>query len=91
MKSTGGRPRLVTDAQIEVILRWHKEVLAIRKLVEKVKTIRQLAKELGLSRGVISDVIARRGIYKQPSPEHRAAEIGKRKRRIARLRENGFL
>ena len=81
----------MTDAQVEVILKWHTDVQRIRELAAAVKTIRELAQELGLSRGTISDVIARRGVYKQPSPEQRAAEVGKRKRRMARLREDGFL
>ena len=49
MKSTKGRPRIVTDAQVIVILEWH----ATRK------SLCQLAQELGLSVGLVQYVIAR--------------------------------
>ena len=82
---------MLTDAKVQEILRWHEERLAVRKILASVKTRRQLAQELGVSPATVSHVIARRGVYKQPSPEERDAEIGRRKRRIAKLRERGFL
>lgn len=82
---------MVTDAQVQRILKWHEEVLAVRKILADMKTLRQLAKELGISHPTVVHVIARHGVYKQPSPEQRSAEIGRRKRRIAKLRERGFL
>jgi len=91
MKSTGGRPRVVTDAQVGAILKWHQEVERLRELAASVKTLRELAEELGLPRGTVAEVIKRAGQYKQPSPEQRDAEISRRKRRIARLRQNGFM
>jgi predicted transcriptional regulator len=82
---------VLTDAKVQEILRWHEQKRAIRKILDSMKTLRQLARELGVSPATVSYVIARRGVYKQPSPEQRDAEIGKRRRRIAKLRERGFL
>lgn len=61
MKSIKGRPRMVTDAQVEAILEWHRSR----------KTLRQVAAELGLSPKLVQYVIARGGEYKQVSPELR--------------------
>jgi transposase len=91
MKSTGGRPRVLTDAKVQEILMWHEERLAVREILASVKTRRQLARELGVSPATVTHVISRRGVYKQPSPEQREAEIGRRKRRIAKLRQRGLL
>jgi transposase len=54
MYSTRGRPRRVTDEQVEIILQWH----ASRK------SMGQLAKELGLSKATVSYVIQMGGRFK---------------------------
>jgi transposase len=87
MNSTKGRPRTLSDAQISIILAWDDELQALRKLRRTIKTLRQLAKEIGAPMATISEVIRRRGVYKQVSPEKREEEIEKRHRRMARLRE----
>jgi hypothetical protein len=82
MKSTIGRPRRLTDQQVAAILAWHEQIRAWRVLRRALKTQRQLARELGVSRATISQVIARRGEFKQPSPEERSGEIKRRARRL---------
>jgi hypothetical protein len=69
MKSTIGRPRRLTDRQVAAILAWHEQIRAWKVLRGILKTQRQLARELGVSPATISRVIARRGEFKQPSPE----------------------
>jgi hypothetical protein len=76
MKSTIGRPRVLTDEQVARIFKWHDALLkwkARRKLI----TLRQLAKELGVTHGAITSVLRQRGV-KQPSPEDRKAEMQNR-------------
>ena len=82
MKSTIGRPRLLTDEEVAKILTWHEQILAWKALRRSLKTQRQLAAELGVSSAAISYVIACRGQYKQPSPEHRTEESKVRPRRL---------
>jgi len=91
MKSTIGRPRTLTDRQVKIILAWHARFLVCRALRETLKSQRQLARELGVSQGTISYVIRLGGRYKQVSPELRALEIRRRRGRLARLRQKGFL
>lgn len=91
MKSTIGRPRMLTDEQVAVILSWHEQVAAWRALGAGLKSRRQLASELGVSLSTISQVIARRGQYKQPSPDVRNGELDGRRQRVAQLRTRGFL
>jgi hypothetical protein len=81
MYSTRGRPRLVTDAQVQAIMEWHRNH----------KPIRVLARELGLSTATIYWVIKRGGQFKQPSPEKRERFLRERGRRLKRLREEGWL
>jgi len=71
MKSTIGRPRAPTDEEVATILAWHEQILAWKALRAFLKTQRQLVRELGVSPATISQVIARRGQYKQRSPEKR--------------------
>jgi len=78
MKSTMGRPRRLTDAQVAMILAWHEEILALKALRSRIKTQRQLARELGVSASTIAHVIACRGEFKQVAPENRAAEANRR-------------
>lgn len=63
MNSTLGRPRALTDAQVADILAWRKSH----------KTLVQVAREHGVSTETIRNVIRRAGVYKQASPELRAA------------------
>lgn len=81
MHSTKGRPRLVTDAQVEAILEWRRTY----------KPLRVFAAELGLKKSTVQYVIERKGQYKQPSPEKRDVVVSERRRRVERLREGGWL
>jgi IS30 family transposase len=69
MKSTLGRPRALNDAQVADVLAWHKTR----------KTLAQVAREHGVSKATISNLIKRSGIYKQPSPELRAVAVETRR------------
>ena len=82
MKSTVGRPRVVTDEKVAKILAWDD---ARRRL----KTRKELALELGVSESAIGHVIARRGQYKQPCPERRQSEVIKRRQLMNRLAKEG--
>jgi len=81
MYSTRGRPRQVTDAQVEAILEWHRTH----------KPLRVFARQIGLSKATIWHVIKRKGQYKQPSPEQRALVLSERRRRFRQLRQSGWL
>jgi len=78
VKSTMGRPRRLTDAQVAMILAWHEEIADLKVLRARIKTQRQLARELGVSASTIAHVIACRGEFKQVAPENRAPEAGGR-------------
>lgn len=81
MYSTKGRPRALTDAQVEMILQWNTLP----------RTQKQLAAKLGVSVGTICRAIALKGQYKQPSPEHlEAAKAANRARRKS-LKSGGWL
>jgi IS30 family transposase len=81
MKSTVGQPRRLTDAQVAEILAWH----ATRK------TLTQVAEEYGVCTATISNVIERRGQYKQPSPELRPVAVRRRRTRLKELHADGWL
>lgn len=81
MNSTKGRPRVVTDAQVEAILEWHRTH----------KPMRVFARAIGLNKSTIWRVIEHNGQYKQPSPEKRGLVLSSRKRRFEQLREDGWL
>ena len=74
MKSTIGRPRKLTDRQVKLILSWHVRYQSWRALGTKLKSQRQLAKELGVSQATISYVVRSGGHYKQVSPELRGTD-----------------
>ena len=74
MKSTIGRPRRLTDAQVATILAWHEEILVLKALRATVKTQRQLAFELGVAPSTVAHVIACRGQFKQASPQGQDAQ-----------------
>jgi hypothetical protein len=64
-RSTLGRPRTVTDAQVQEILAWHANR----------QTIDEKARQMGLTKNVIAYIIRTGGSYKQPSPEQRATNL----------------
>lgn len=68
-RSTIGRPRALTDEQVRQILAWHDAWIALRR---ELKTLRQLAKELGVAPSTLYNVIRRRGEFKQPPPDRKA-------------------
>jgi DNA-binding transcriptional MocR family regulator len=71
MKNTIGRPRTLTDRQVQTVLAWHERFLAWKALRKTLKSQRQLAIELGVSQGTISRAVRLHGQYKQVSPEQR--------------------
>jgi hypothetical protein len=90
-KSTIGRPRALTDRQVEIILFEHSRRLAWKAFGASLKSQRELARELGVSRGTVSHVVRILGRYKQVSPERRARAIKRRTGNLARLRARGLL
>jgi hypothetical protein len=68
MKSTIGRPRLLTDKQVELILAWHRQILSLKALRASLKTQKQLAAELSVAPSTVARVIACGGHYKKPPP-----------------------
>ena len=63
-RSLTGRPRALTDAQVESVLAWHDSRM----------TLQEKAAELGVSSATLQTIIRTRGEhYKQPSPEKRAS------------------
>ncbi len=91
LKSTMGRPRALTDLQVQTIRVWHNQILEWQARRARLKTLRQLARELAVAPATISHVIKCAGQFKQPSPEKRALEAIRRSRRFTDLREQGFL
>ena len=87
MKSTIGRPRVLTDEQVARILKWHDAILKFKARRSKLITLRQLAKELGVTHGAITSVIRQRGEFKQASPEHRKAEMQNRSEQLKAARQ----
>jgi hypothetical protein len=81
MKSIFGRPRRVTDSQVAAIMDWYNSR----------KSLRQVAAEVGIPLTLAYDVIARRGQYKQPSPERRQTNLSERRHRMKTLRTRGWL
>ena len=90
-RSTVGRPRLLADHQVEVILMERARFLAWRALRRTVKSERQLARKFGVSPTTIHRAIRTRGEYKQASPEERPGVIASRKRKLDRLQRKGWL
>lgn len=81
MYSTRGRPRQITDAQVEAIMEWHRNR----------KPLRVFAAEIGLKASTIQYVIERSGKYKLPSPEQRETAVTQRRTRMKHLREGGWI
>ena len=90
MNSTLGRPRVLTDAQVTIILTWHAQILAWKALRRNLKTQRQLARELNVSAATIAYVVRCGGKFKQASPEKRQRELLKRRGRFAQMRKRGL-
>ena len=80
MKSTIGRPRTLTDRQVQIVLAGYARYLAWKALRKTLKSQRQLAQEFGVSQGTISRAVRLSGQYKQPSPDERSAQVGPRRR-----------
>jgi hypothetical protein len=91
LRSTIGRPRVLTGLQIRRILLAYDRFLAWKALRRTVKSQRQLAAEFGVSPATVALAIRSRGDYKQAPPERRPAEIKRRRRVFARLRARGLL
>jgi len=81
MNSTVGRPRKLSDEQVEEILRWHRAR----------RTLAQMARDFGVSRSAIEQAIKRRGVYKLPSPEQRQCNQQRHRRKRKHLRELHFI
>ena len=75
MKSTIGRPRALTQEQVDLILAWHDAVRSLSAQRKSLKTLRQLAQELGVPPATAYNVIRRRGAFKQPPRDRREAEV----------------
>ena len=89
-KSTIGRPRALTDRQVEIVLAAHAQFLAWKALRNTVKSQRQLAREFGVCQATVSLAIRSKGQYKQVSPERRSAEGRRRRDTLARWRAKGL-
>lgn len=81
MYSTKGRPRQVTDAQVAAILAWHRSR----------KTLKQVARELGMPPSTVEYVIRRGGEYKQASPELRQVNLRAQRHKMKRLEAGGWI
>ena len=88
-RSTIGRPRALTDRQVEIVLAEHARFLAWRALRQTVKSQRQLAREFGVSQATISLAIRSKGQYKQVSPERRGVEGKRRRNALAHVQGKG--
>jgi hypothetical protein len=88
MKSTTGRPRRTTDEQVRIILAWHAQYRAWMAQRSAIPSLRQLARQLGLSKATVCDVIRTQGEFKQASPEDRAAVQGERDRLMRTVRRD---
>ena len=73
-KSTIGRPRVLTDKQVAIILAWREAISAWKASRAAILTIRQLAVSLGVTHGAIATVIRQRGELKRASPDRREVE-----------------
>ena len=80
-KSTFGRPRRLTDAQVHDILKWYCNR----------RSFKQVARHYGVSVSTLKHIIETHGEYKQISPELRTEAKARRLQRIADLRVRHFL
>lgn len=64
--STVGRPRILTDEQVQEVLDWYEESRRLKAERKKVETVRQLASRLRAKPGTVYDVIRRREQFKRP-------------------------
>ena len=81
MNSTHGRPRSLTDAQVKAIMTWYYSP----------RTVPKLAKHMNLPVSTIQHCIEIRGRFKQASPELRQEALKRRRRKVARLRREGWM
>jgi transposase len=82
MKSSVGRPRRLTDEQVAKILAWHEEICAWKAKGAHLKSLRQFARDLGVSPSTVLQVIHSRGSYKKSSPDLRKPEAHEHWRRV---------
>lgn len=85
--STVGRPRALSDEQVAAVMRWYDAWLALKDQRAKVKSLRGLAAELGVSPGAVTSAVRRRGQFKQASPEAREETLRANRARLARIRK----
>ena len=90
-KSTVGRPRRLTDRQVEWLLREYADYQAWKALRTNVRSQRQIAQILRVSAATVSLAIRSGGQYKQPSPEERLNTRKIRAGRLAILRRRRLL
>ena len=91
LRSTIGRPRVLTYRQVRRVLAAYARYCAWKALRRRVKSQRQLAKEFRVSLTTIQRVIRSQGRFKQAPPEQRATELQRRRWYFARLRAKGLL
>ena len=65
MKSTIGRPRKLTDRQVEMVLEWRSRYLTWRALGKALMSQRALAREFGVAPATIRYAIRIEGQYKK--------------------------
>jgi len=81
-RSVFGRPRLLSQAQVDSILAWHDSRVSLK----------QLAESLGVSTSTVVHVITTRGShYKQAPPEQRAAAMDAHRAHLQALEEAHLL
>lgn len=91
LRSTIGRPRVLTYRQVRRVLAAYARYCAWKALRRTVKSQRQLAQEFRVSLTTIQRVIRSQGRFKQAPPEQRTTELRRRRWYFARLRAKGLL
>jgi len=72
MKSTVGKPRALTDAQVKRILEWNEEMCQLRTWERQTKTMKEFAEELGVHPTTLSRFVVRQLIvYVDRAEDHR--------------------
>jgi hypothetical protein len=76
-----GRPRVLTDGQVRRILKWHLSR----------KSVKDIARELGVCTTTIATCIRNRGAYKLPSAEVRRDVLSSRRVRYRALKARAWI
>jgi transposase len=66
-----GKPRKVTDAQVEIILAWHAKDQVLRARRRQIKTKGRFAHDLGVATSTLDRIVARGANYRIPLPADR--------------------